>query len=188
MGEQRRQTNGQFDFSPGSGKSQIPRPADDLPHLRPQWDAPENPYGQMQTAPAGSPPLPPNDYSSEYSVFTAAMNENGKDPSAADALKPGDDGWHLPSDYLPNISTATDDSNDDDDDDDDDGRCRTDGCDGDPDCGDSYNGYCPACADRLYADDNEPDGMSDVEADADTLAGAGWGTDEDYGSYGGDDF
>lgn len=29
--------------------------------------------------------------------------------------------------------------------------------------------------------------MSDVEADADTLASAGWGTDEDYGYYG-DDF
>ena len=25
------------------------------------------------------------------------------------------------------------------------------------------------------------DGMSDMEADADTLASAGWGTDEDYG-------
>jgi hypothetical protein len=28
------------------------------------------------------------------------------------------------------------------------------------------------------------DGMSDVEADADTLASAGHGTDEDYGHYG----
>jgi hypothetical protein len=28
------------------------------------------------------------------------------------------------------------------------------------------------------------DGWSDVEADADTLASAGWGTDEDYGWYG----
>ena len=27
----------------------------------------------------------------------------------------------------------------------------------------------------------------DVEADADTLAGAGYGTDEDYGYYGGED-
>jgi hypothetical protein len=26
-------------------------------------------------------------------------------------------------------------------------------------------------------------GMSDVEADADTLASCGWGTDEDYGCY-----
>ena len=29
--------------------------------------------------------------------------------------------------------------------------------------------------------------MTDVEADADTLASAGWGTDEDYGYYGGED-
>jgi len=29
--------------------------------------------------------------------------------------------------------------------------------------------------------------LSDVEADADTLASAGWGTDEDYGYYGGDE-
>ena len=28
----------------------------------------------------------------------------------------------------------------------------------------------------------------DVWADADTLASAGWGTDEDYGYYGEDDF
>ena len=35
---------------------------------------------------------------------------------------------------------------------------------------------------------NEPDdGMTDVEADADALASAGWGTDEDYGFYGNDD-
>jgi hypothetical protein len=33
----------------------------------------------------------------------------------------------------------------------------------------------------------EPDdGMTDVEADADTLASAGYGTDEDYGFYGND--
>jgi hypothetical protein len=29
--------------------------------------------------------------------------------------------------------------------------------------------------------DDHDDGMSDVEADADTLRSAGWGTDEDYG-------
>lgn len=34
--------------------------------------------------------------------------------------------------------------------------------------------------------DDEPPGMTDVEADADTLASAGWGTDEDYGYYGDD--
>lgn len=30
------------------------------------------------------------------------------------------------------------------------------------------------------------DGMTDVEADADVLRNAGWGTDEDYGFYGDD--
>lgn len=35
-----------------------------------------------------------------------------------------------------------------------------------------------------YSDD---DGLTDVEADAMTLASAGWGTDEDYGYYGGED-
>ena len=30
--------------------------------------------------------------------------------------------------------------------------------------------------------------MTDVEADADTLASAGYGTDEDYGYYGDDDY
>jgi hypothetical protein len=30
------------------------------------------------------------------------------------------------------------------------------------------------------------DNMTDSEADADTLASAGWGTDEDYGGYGQD--
>jgi hypothetical protein len=33
------------------------------------------------------------------------------------------------------------------------------------------------------SDDDEPSDMSDVDADADTLASAGWGTDEDYGGY-----
>ena len=32
------------------------------------------------------------------------------------------------------------------------------------------------------------DNYSDVEADADTLASAGWGTDEDYGDFGGEDW
>ncbi len=32
--------------------------------------------------------------------------------------------------------------------------------------------------------DDEPMGMTDVEADADTLRSAGWGTDEDYGFFG----
>lgn len=36
--------------------------------------------------------------------------------------------------------------------------------------------------------DDEPMDMTDVEADADTLRSAGWGTDEDYGFFGGGDF
>lgn len=32
------------------------------------------------------------------------------------------------------------------------------------------------------------DGMSDVEADADTFESCGWGTDEDYGDFGGGEF
>lgn len=41
----------------------------------------------------------------------------------------------------------------------------------------------------LWADfgDWSEDTWSDVEADADTLVSAGWGTDEDYGSYGYED-
>lgn len=39
-----------------------------------------------------------------------------------------------------------------------------------------------------FDDETEPsDGMSDSEADADALASAGFGTDEDYGDFGGDD-
>lgn len=40
---------------------------------------------------------------------------------------------------------------------------------------------------RIEGDPIEDDGMTDVEADADALAGAGWGTDEDYGYFGGGD-
>ena len=41
----------------------------------------------------------------------------------------------------------------------------------------------------IWGDDYDMDDwdMTDVEADADTLASAGWGTDEDYGYYGGED-
>ena len=35
---------------------------------------------------------------------------------------------------------------------------------------------------------DDDDGLSDVEADAMTLASAGWGTDEDYGYFGGDEW
>ena len=37
------------------------------------------------------------------------------------------------------------------------------------------------------ADEDARDTWTDVEADADTLTSAGWGTDEDYGYYGGED-
>ena len=36
--------------------------------------------------------------------------------------------------------------------------------------------------------DYDDDGMTDMEADADALASAGWGTDEDYGYFGGEDY
>jgi hypothetical protein len=40
---------------------------------------------------------------------------------------------------------------------------------------------------EIEREDEGDDGMTDVEADADTLASAGWGTDEDYGDFGGED-
>jgi len=47
----------------------------------------------------------------------------------------------------------------------------------------------PAAITESLADDEYDDdsGMTDAEADADALASAGWGTDEDYGDYGGYD-
>lgn len=52
--------------------------------------------------------------------------------------------------------------------------------------GDHINACAHGCDDEPdeWSDD---DGLTDVEADAMTLASAGWGTDEDYG-YFGDDF
>jgi hypothetical protein len=38
-----------------------------------------------------------------------------------------------------------------------------------------------------YIEDEPGDGMTDAEADADTLKSAGYGTDEDYGYFGNDD-
>lgn len=38
--------------------------------------------------------------------------------------------------------------------------------------------------DNMEYDIEADDGMTDVEADADTLRSAGYGTDEDYGFYG----
>lgn len=46
-------------------------------------------------------------------------------------------------------------------------------------------GYCELEDDDLGEEEPE-DGLSDVEADAMTLASAGWGTDEDYGFFGED--
>lgn len=43
-----------------------------------------------------------------------------------------------------------------------------------------------ACS--AFADDGEPMGCQDFSDDAEALASAGWGMDEDYGYYGGDDF
>ncbi|SUZ60728.1 uncharacterized protein METZ01_LOCUS13582 [marine metagenome] len=46
-----------------------------------------------------------------------------------------------------------------------------------------------ACEDRVYdlefgdIDMSYEDNYTDAEADADTLASAGWGTDEDYGCF-----
>lgn len=42
--------------------------------------------------------------------------------------------------------------------------------------------------DTAIEDEDYEDGLSDVEADAMALAGAGWGTDEDYGYFGGEDY
>jgi hypothetical protein len=51
------------------------------------------------------------------------------------------------------------------------------------------NGECCAAIDHDSPTFNEypEDNMTDAEADADTLASAGWGTDEDYGYHGGDE-
>ena len=42
--------------------------------------------------------------------------------------------------------------------------------------------------DEIEVRDYWNDVASDAEADADVLASAGWGTDEDYGDYGGDSY
>lgn len=39
-----------------------------------------------------------------------------------------------------------------------------------------------------FGDDYEDGYLSDAEADADALASCGWGTDEDYGYFGGDEW
>jgi hypothetical protein len=45
----------------------------------------------------------------------------------------------------------------------------------------------PDLTDGDCIDPADDDPLTDVEADADTLASAGWGTDEDYGYYGEDE-
>jgi hypothetical protein len=44
---------------------------------------------------------------------------------------------------------------------------------------DKWHTPCPESPE--FEDEERGDGMTDVEADADTLRNAGWGTDEDYG-------
>ena len=58
----------------------------------------------------------------------------------------------------------------------------------------AISGMCQSCQDDIFGvgepDDEPEDPYTDAEADADTLASAGWGTDEDYGiiDYAPDDF
>jgi len=53
---------------------------------------------------------------------------------------------------------------------------------------DTDSPVCEGCKDH-YEGNCEPaeDNLTDAEADADTLASAGYGTDEDYGDFGGND-
>lgn len=54
-----------------------------------------------------------------------------------------------------------------------------------------HNDFCSdVCADRAYdyVGDGEPEGSYDLSDDAEALASAGFGTDEDYGYYGGEDY
>ena len=49
----------------------------------------------------------------------------------------------------------------------------------------AISGLCQSCQDDVFgvSDDEPEDPYTDAEADADTLASAGWGTDEDYGIF-----
>ena len=51
--------------------------------------------------------------------------------------------------------------------------------------GDDLNEFAD---DEPQADDGEPHGSHDLSDDGEALASAGFGTDEDYGCYGGDDY
>jgi hypothetical protein len=52
----------------------------------------------------------------------------------------------------------------------------------------SNRGFYDALDATCEPSHDEDDGLSDVEADADTLRMAGWGTDEDYFSFEREDF
>jgi hypothetical protein len=47
---------------------------------------------------------------------------------------------------------------------------------------------CLGSFDSSMDEDEQEDYISDADADGDALASAGWGTDEDYGYYGGEDY
>lgn len=47
--------------------------------------------------------------------------------------------------------------------------------------------YPDLAEDEDYEDDYEPSTVYDMSDDAEALASAGWGTDEQYGYYGGED-
>lgn len=53
----------------------------------------------------------------------------------------------------------------------------------------AFDFYCQKTVDRLEAmEEARADcGWDDADADGDALASAGWGTDEDYGYFGGED-
>jgi len=54
-------------------------------------------------------------------------------------------------------------------------------------CEESYHEDVPS-EQELYHEDGEPTGSYDLSDDGDALASAGFGTDEDYGYYGGEDY
>lgn len=49
-----------------------------------------------------------------------------------------------------------------------------------------FEEFLASIGESYLLDDEVGDGMTDAEADADVLRSAGWGTDEDYGDFGGD--
>lgn len=53
---------------------------------------------------------------------------------------------------------------------------------------DGADAWCAEQEARDEAEWSDDDGLTDVEADAMTLASAGWGTEEDYGYYGDSDY